>query len=116
KKGPYYLAEADLNLLELIAGRLSQYWSDCLTELETQEENKTWQLLSKSIGALNKFALARLSDEEPLESDIFEEALSVTHSVIQDAEIMDVRMLHKENSELRFIATRGQAWMHGGMK
>jgi GAF domain-containing protein len=116
KKGPYYLAEADLNLLELIAGRVSQYWSDCLTELETQEENKTWQLLSKSIGELNKFALAKLSDERPLESEIFDEALRVTHSVIQDAEIMDVRMLHKETSELRFVATRGRAWMQGSLK
>jgi GAF domain-containing protein len=116
KKGPYYLAAADLNLLELIATRISQYWSDCLTEIETQEENRTWQLLSESIGALNKFALSKLGNDRPLEWEIFEEALRVTNSVIPNAEILAVRMLNRETNELRFVATHGHAWRVGSRK
>src|SRR5215213_6048368 len=93
RRGPYYFAEADLNLLELVAAKVSQYWSDWLNELDVQEENQSWQLFSKKIGELNHFALSRLSTAEPAESDIYDEALRVTHSVIQGADITDIRLL-----------------------
>lgn len=116
KKGPYYFAEADLNLLQIVAARISQYWSDWLNELETQEENQTWQSLSESIGKLNAFALSKLSDDKPIESAIFEEALRITRSVIKGAEIMDIRMLDRQTNELYFVATQGHAWHQGSMK
>jgi GAF domain-containing protein len=116
KKGPYYFAEADLNLLELIASKISQYWSDWLNELETQEENQSWLTFSQRMGALNAFALAELNaDREPSELDIFKAALRITKSIIKGAEIMDIRMLN-EQGELYFVATQGHAWNQGSLK
>jgi len=116
RKGPYYFAEADLNLLELVAAKISQYWSDWLNDLEMQGENQTWQLLSKSISELNAFALSKLNDDRPVESDIFVEALRITRSVIKGAEIMDIRMLDRQTNELEFVATQGHAWNQGSLK
>ncbi|MBA3804746.1 MAG: GAF domain-containing protein, partial [Acidobacteria bacterium] len=116
EKGPYYFAEADLNLLELVAAKISQYWSDWLNELETQEEIQTWQLLSRSISELNAFALSKLNDDRPVESDIFLEALHVTRSVVKGAEIMDIRMLNTQTNELAFVATQGHTWNLGSLK
>jgi len=116
KMGPYYFAEADLNLLELVAAKISQYWSDWLNELEALEENRSWQLFSKKMGELNQFALSRLSTDEPAESDIYAEALRVTRAVIRGAEINDIRMLDETGGALGFVATLGHAWNKGSLK
>jgi GAF domain-containing protein len=117
KKGPYYFAEDDLNLLELVAAKISQYWSGWLNELETHEESQAWQMFSESIGKLNAFALSKLTiDREPIESEIFVEALRVAHSVINGAEILDIRMLDRQTNELYFAATQGHVWNQGSLK
>jgi len=127
KGGPYYFTEDDLRLLELIAAKIAQYWNHWVNEIETQEENYSWQLFSKSIGELNAFALTKLSyDREPTESEIFvreptevevfAEALRLISSVIKGAESMDIRMLDRMTNELCFVATHGQAWNEGGLQ
>jgi signal transduction histidine kinase/GAF domain-containing protein len=113
KAGPYYFADADLNLLELVASQISQYWSDWLNELEMQEENRSWGAFTERIGKLNSFVLKELKSATPDERVIFTEALKITGSVIDGAEVMDVRLLDKEKRELYFAAVHGKAWSRG---
>lgn len=114
--GPYYFADADLNLLELVAGSISQYLSDWQLEMELYQENQTWNELSKQIGQLNAYALAKLDDATSMESDILLEALQITNSVISDAEVMDIRMQDNTSNTLKFSATHGHAWHQGSRK
>lgn len=115
KNGPYYFGEVDLNLLELVAAKISQYWSAWQNELEVQEENQTWQLFSQKIGELNHYALSRLN-EELAEPDIYAEALRVTKAVLQGAHITDIRMLERGKAGLAFVATKGHSWDSGSLK
>lgn len=112
-KEPYYFAERELTLLTYVAAQLSQYWSNWLSLREMQEENKSWKYLIQIIGQLNRFAHKELTREKPDEQRIFAEALKVTSSVIQGAEVMDVRLLNEETQQLYFAQTHGTFWTEG---
>jgi signal transduction histidine kinase len=113
KKGPYYFAERELTLLTYVAAQISRYWSNWVSLLSVQEENRSWQSLMAIIGQLNSLAHKELSRKEPDELRIFSEALRVTGSVIQGAEIMDVRLENEETHELYFAETHGPFWTEG---
>ena len=116
KKGPYYFAEADLNLLELVATQISQYWSDWLNEMEMQEENRSWASFTEKIGKLNNYVLKELASVNPNEKRIMAEALRITRAVVKDAEIMDVRLVDETTNELFFFATDGDDWNKGSIR
>jgi signal transduction histidine kinase len=111
KKGPYYFAQRELTLLTYLAAQISRYWSNWVSLLSMQEENRSWQNLIEIVGQLNSLAHRELSREEPDELRIFSEALRVTGSVIRGAEIMDVRL--EEDGELYFAETHGPFWTEG---
>jgi signal transduction histidine kinase len=110
---PYYFAERELTLLTYLAAQISQFWSNWLNLREMQEENKSWKYLIEIIGQLNSFAHKELTREKPDEQRIFAEALRVTSSVIQGAEVMDVRLLDEQTQELVFAQTHGTFWTEG---
>lgn len=112
-KGPFHFAEADLNLLELVAAQITQYWSNWLSEIVIQEENISWQAFSEKIGRLNTFVLDEITQDHPNEDKIFNETLHVARSAIRGAEITDVRLLNESTRELCFKATHGPAWERG---
>lgn len=113
KSGPTYFGDRELSLLDLVATRISQYWSNWLNRREIEEENRSWLALVESIGETNKFAHDELALEVPNERRIFGEALRVSASVIRGAEITDVRLLDEEKQELYFADTHGTAWQKG---
>jgi signal transduction histidine kinase len=116
RKGPYYFADRDLDLLTLVAAQISQYWSSWLRRRETQEENKTWQALIDSVGKLNNFVYKELNREVPDERRIFDEALRRIGLVTRGADIMDIRLLDDTQRELYFAQTHGKAWDEGTEK
>jgi signal transduction histidine kinase len=113
RKGPYYFAERELDLLELIATQGGHYWNSWLTRREMQQENQSWRSLVTSVSRLNRFVHNELTREAPDELRIFEEAMRVTSEVIKSAEIMDVRLLDEKTNELYFATTYGRAWLEG---
>lgn len=111
--GPYYFADRELILLNLVAAQISRYWNIWLGRREMQEENQSWRIFVERVGELNSFVQNELKKEEPDEQYIFDKALSVTHDVIKGTEIMDVRLLDEATNELYFVATHGKAWDEG---
>jgi signal transduction histidine kinase len=113
KKGPYYFADHELELLGLIAAQVSYLWTNLQRQREIQEENRAWQSLVESIGSLNSFVHRELSREAPAEQRIFAEAIKITKSVIRNAEIMDFRLLDDSTRELYLAETQGEVWNEG---
>jgi signal transduction histidine kinase len=112
KDGPYYFAERELSLLSLVAAQISRFWSGWLSLRQMRQENRAWRAVVRSVGKLNNFVHKELAQPAPEEGRIFAEALKLTSSIIEEAEIMDVRLLD-EGMNLRFVQTRGEAWDEG---
>ncbi len=107
-KGSYYFGSPELNLLTLVASQISRVWNDFMAILE---ENSAWHNMFKSIKELNAFVYRELKPGNPSIQAIFEEGLRIGQSVIDGAEILDVRLI-KENG-LEFVAKYGKAWDEG---
>jgi GAF domain-containing protein len=112
-EGPYYFADRELILLRLVAAQISRYWSNWLNRRELYEEVNSWRAFLKSLGKLNTFVRKELTREEPDENRIYAESLRVSSTVIEGAEIMDVRLLDEQTRELYFAETYGNAWNEG---
>lgn len=113
QSGPRYFGERDLELLDLVAAQIGQYWSKWLSELEIQKENQSWHELVERIGQLNQFALNELNRESLEEKAIFAEALEVARSTITEADTLDVRLFNPRTRQLYFAKTLGDAWQAG---
>ena len=110
---PYYYAERELNLLELVATRISQFWENWRSRRDTEDENASWRMLVESVSKMNRFVQDEISRGSPDETKIFNEALRITSSVIRGAEIMDVRLRQEETNSLYFAAKWGALWNSG---
>lgn len=110
RESPYYFSARELNILELVAAEIGQYWHIWLNRRETHQENEVWRVFIQSVARLNSFAHNELIKENPNELNIFTEALKVASKVIEGAEIMDIRLLDEQQGELYFAITHGQAW------
>jgi GAF domain-containing protein len=116
KTDSYYFAERELRLLKLVAAQISNYWINWQSRREISEENSAWRTLVESIGKLNTFAQNELTREMPDEQRIFAETLKVTSSVIEGAEITDIRLLDENTNELYYAEVYGPAWNEGTKK
>lgn len=113
KEGPFYFAQQEIKLLQLVAAQIGQAWSHWLSRREIEEENSALQRFVASISELNRFVEHQVDKAKPDEKEIFHRALQATRSVIQNAEITDVRLLDEASQELYFEATYGAAWESG---
>lgn len=111
--GTRYFVDRDLQLLELVADQIGQYWNQLLSEIRLKEENEAWHALVEKIGRLNKLVLSELPKPQPNENLIFAEALKVAKSSIKGADILDIRMLDSETQKLFFAETLGDGWNNG---
>jgi GAF domain-containing protein len=110
ERGPFYFADRELRLLELVAAQIGRYWSNWLARHELQRELISLKALVQSVGELNSYVHKELRKAQPDEHRILREALRVTANVIHGAEITDVRLLNEERNELYFAATYGRHW------
>jgi signal transduction histidine kinase len=112
KSGTYFNDE-DISLLELVAAKISQYWTDWMKEWEVQEENKLWQEFSIGFSELNTFALYELNRKKPDANQIFAKAMILIKSVIKGVEGIDIRLLDENKPESFTAAVYGDAWLQG---
>jgi signal transduction histidine kinase len=110
RESPYYFSDRELNILTLVAAEIGQYWHIWLNRREVQQENESWRIFIQSIARLNSFAHNELIKERPDELNIFAEALKVASNVIEEAGVMDIRLLDEQKGELYFAITHGQEW------
>ena len=95
-KGPYYFADHELELLELVAAQISRYWSH-------REEITAWRALTMGIGEMNDFVYKELTKDKPEESRIFKKALQVISPVIKGADVMNVHRNYGTTPDLDFV-------------
>lgn len=111
--GPHFFAAREQALLSLVAQQIGQRWLNWLGRRNLQDENRSWKELVESVSQLNTFVHEELRKETLDEQKIFEKALEVTQSVIQRAEITDVRLVDSENNQLYFAVVHGDSWGQG---
>ena len=106
-KPPYYFAERELQLLELVASRISQYWNHQLDLEESQSKVRLWESLAESVRQLNMYVHGELSKAEPDKLSIYREALTPIQAVVPRASGSRIRLLDKSTNELRDAAGGG---------
>lgn len=112
-EGPYYFAQRELDLLDLVGHEIGQRWAEWLRRRALHKENRSWHALVQSITDLNRYVYQELTGPSPEEARIFEKALDVAQEVLPGGEITDVRLLDEETDELYFAATYGSLWEEG---
>ena len=97
---PYYFAPRELQLLDFIASRISQYWGHRLTLQESDSKTRFWQYLADGVRRINVFVHEELSQEEPNKLSIYAEALRILRQVIPEADSGSVRLLETNKGRL----------------
>ena len=106
-KPPYYFAERELQLLELVASRISQYWNHQLDIEESQSKVRLWESLAESVRDLNMYVHGEFSKPEPDKLSIYREALTSIQAVIPRVSGSRIRLVDKSTNELRDVAEGG---------
>jgi hypothetical protein len=109
-EGPYYFGSSELEMLNLIAVRLSHTWKNFIQTNLINEDIGAWEKVVIKISELDKFVIYEIEKEVPNIFSIFEKALTLLPELIRDAEITDVRLLDKQRENLYFAAFFGEAW------
>lgn len=115
KSGPYYFAERDVKLLQLVAALISPWWSTRLRQQEMQKENRAWEDFAHSMAELNSFVQQELAREAPSEARIYKEALRLLPSATNGADELSVRLVDEATRELYYVATFGEHWLAGSV-
>lgn len=113
KEGPFYFAEAEVELVNRVATHLGRYLVNWLERRRLRYEVQSWHAFAESVGKLDAFVRTELKKDELSEARIFEEALKDTEELIRGADITDVRLFDRATRELYYLAPRGKAWNEG---
>ena len=113
---PYYFAEGELRLLELVAARLSQYWINWIVRRESERENQSWRGFIERVNEMNRGVQNDVIAGSLNQDRVYEEALKIAEDVIPAAETLDIRLLDEVQSELYYGPTRGIRWQAGSKR
>jgi signal transduction histidine kinase len=113
KEVPYYFADRELNLLNLVAVQLSRFWSNWLIRREIDVERKAWPQLTDWVSRQNNIVQQELNSPVPSTLRVFERTLSAVSDVVDGADILDVRLYDPKTRSLYFEAVHGAAWRKG---
>ncbi len=116
RHAPYYFAGRELDLLNLVARQIGQYWNNWLSRRETEEENRSWRLLVDGIKDLNRIVHTGSSPAALDERGIFREGLTVIGKAIPGLDGADVRLLDRDTGELCFTEASGSVWADGNQE
>lgn len=110
---PYYFAEGELRLLELVAAQVGHFWSNWIVRRESEEENQAWRVFIDRVSKMNQGVqndvIAGVSDQ----GRVHREALEIARDVIPGAETLDIRLLDEERNELYYACILGDRWNRG---
>jgi len=112
--GPYYFAEREVNLLEIIASHIGHFWSNALRRQELSSELTSWNAFVRLVSRLNVSVQQSLTGAVTDHTPILEQALDVIQKAIPGADILDVSLFIPETRRLEVAAYRGAAWLAGG--
>lgn len=109
-QAPHYFSVRDREFLETVAERVTHCWKDVLRRVSIEREKRSWEALVESVSRLNSFVHSELGRDQPDETRIYREALRVAHSAIDGSDVLDIRLLNAERSELAFFEFAGPGW------
>jgi signal transduction histidine kinase/putative methionine-R-sulfoxide reductase with GAF domain len=111
ERGPYYFGRHYIDLLQIIANQISQFWSIWLNRRKMHEENQAFRKLVTSISNVNSFVHNQISRDNQAGMSIIKKALQETQSIVSGAEIIDIRMLDPDRKFLFYeeISTSTQS-------
>ena len=113
KEVPYYFADRELNLLNLVAVQLSRFWSNWLIRREIDIEREAWPHLTDWVSRQNNIVHQELNSQVPSTLRVFERTLGAVSDVVTGADILDVRLYDPTTQSLYFEAVHGAAWRKG---
>jgi signal transduction histidine kinase len=110
---PYYFADGELRLLELVAAQLSHYWMNWTVRRESEDENQSWRTFVERVSEMNRGVQAHVIAGVLDQNRVFEDALALAEAAIPGAETLDVRLLDESSDALYYGPTRGHRWDTG---
>lgn len=113
KEVPYYFADRELNLLNLVAVQLGRFWSNWLIRREIDIERRAWPQLIDWVSRQNNIVQQELKSPIPSTLRVFERTLGAVSDVVAGADILDVRLYDSKTRSLYFEAVHGPAWKKG---
>jgi len=107
---PYYFSPGDLQVLELIAAQIGQFWEKYLNGEALRRETGVWRRQAEAVERLNLFVATQLKESEPDETKIMEESIAEIERVFPFSDILDVRLVAEGGKALKYVAVGGRKW------
>lgn len=104
-KPPYYFSSRELELLRIVAARISQYWNHRIAIAQSESKSHFWQFLADGVRRMNVLVHTELSGESPDPNKIYRDALQVIDSVIPEALRSRVRLQNARTGDLQTVAS-----------
>jgi signal transduction histidine kinase len=107
KKAPWFFADRQLRILDLISNQIASFWSDWIQHLEETRESETWKKFIEEISKLNAKVQQRIDKSDIDEEKLYEQILDLAKNSIKNSDILDIRLYDDKNEELYFAKTKG---------
>ena len=107
KKDPWFFADRQVKILELVASQISRFWSEWVQHLEEKREIETWKEFIKSVSKLNAKAQRLIGSAEADKIQLYEDLLKLARSSIKNSSVLDIRLVDGKTNELYFAKTLG---------
>jgi len=114
RRGPYYFAEREVKLLQMVAALIGQFWSSAIRRQEMAKEIDSRQEFTRGISALNVAMQASLTGTASDHENILGKALDVICDAVPQASILSASLFDPGSRKLTVRAFRGEAWLSGG--
>src|SRR5262249_18307257 len=106
-----HFAKLDDDLLKTVATHITHYWVNWLKRCEAAVERASWKNLLDGLAELDRLSIDSSTPiGEEGDRQIFSIAIQTIAATVHQANLLDVRLLNKEGTELHLFETLGDAW------
>lgn len=106
-KDPWFFADRQLDLLQMVAVQISRFWSWALQHLEEKKEIKVWETFIKKISELNAKVQKRIDKSDVDEEELYRQILELAKSSIKNSDILSIRLRDDKTNQLYFAKIHG---------
>lgn len=100
---PWFFAERQLKILELVAAQISRFWSEWMQHLEEKREIRKWEEFIKAISKLNAKAERRIGRSEDDKNKLYAELSLLTENSIKNSNTLEIRLRDEKTNELYYV-------------
>ena len=103
-RAPYYFAEREMNLLELIASSIGHYWSKTIDRQELSRELEMWKRFGANLSRFDVSAQNELTGETSDQSRILSAAITVARNTLLSSDFVDISLRNPGGNEISVVA------------